>query len=57
VLGSHGILNKVLALPEFIAVIALARLLGGIARKRGWPALRIMLALELFCSPLSSRLR
>ena len=26
VLGSHGILNKVLALPEFIAVIALARL-------------------------------
>ena len=43
VLGSHGILNKVLALPEFIAVIALARLLGGVARKRGWPALRIML--------------
>jgi uncharacterized membrane protein YoaK (UPF0700 family) len=47
VLGSHGILNKVLALPEFIAVIALARLLGGIARKRGWPALRIMLTLEV----------
>ena len=38
--------DKVLALPEFIAVIALARLLGGIARKRGWPALRIMLAIE-----------
>ena len=38
VLGSHGILNKVLALPEFIAVIALARLLGGIARKRGTPS-------------------
>ena len=47
VLGSHGILNKVLALPEFIAVIALARLLGGVARKRGWPALRIMLSLEV----------
>ena len=47
VLGSHGILNKVLALPEFIVVIALARLLGGVARKRGWPALRIMLSLEV----------
>src|SRR4029078_8517572 len=45
-LGSCGILNKVVALPEFIAVIALARLLGGIARKRGWPALPIMLAIE-----------
>ena len=46
VLGSHGILNKILALPEFVAVIALARLLGGVARKRGWPALRIMLTIE-----------
>jgi uncharacterized membrane protein YoaK (UPF0700 family) len=46
VLGSHGILNKILALPEFIAVIALARLLGGVARRRGWPALRIMLTIE-----------
>jgi uncharacterized membrane protein YoaK (UPF0700 family) len=27
-------------------VIALARLLGGVARKRGWPALRIMLTIE-----------
>ena len=47
VLGSHGILNKILALPEFIAVIALARLAGGVARKRGWPALRIMLTTEV----------
>ena len=47
VLGSHGILNKILALPEFIAVIALARLVGGAARKRGWPALRIMLTAEV----------
>ena len=45
-LGSHGILNKILALPEFIAVIALARLLGGVARRRSWPALRIMLTIE-----------
>jgi uncharacterized membrane protein YoaK (UPF0700 family) len=47
VLGSHGILNKVLALPEFIAVIALARLAGGIARRHGWPVLRIMLTVEV----------
>jgi uncharacterized membrane protein YoaK (UPF0700 family) len=47
VLGSHGILNKVLALPEFIAVIGLARLAGGLARRRGWPALRIMLMAEV----------
>ena len=47
VLGSHGILNKILALPEFIAVIALARLVGAAARKRGWPALRIMLTAEV----------
>ncbi|MGB7780851.1 MAG: DUF1275 family protein [Pseudolabrys sp.] len=46
-LGSHGILNKILALPEFVAVIALARLAGGVARRRGWPALRIMLTTEV----------
>ena len=47
VLGSHGILNKILALPEFVAVIALARLAGGVARRRGWPALRHMLTTEV----------
>ncbi|HET9174795.1 MAG TPA: DUF1275 family protein [Pseudolabrys sp.] len=47
VLGSHGILNKVLALPEFIAVIALARLAGGALRRRGAPVLRIMLGAEV----------
>jgi uncharacterized membrane protein YoaK (UPF0700 family) len=47
VLGSHGILNKILALPEFIAVIALARLAGGAMRRRDWPVLRIMLSTEV----------
>jgi uncharacterized membrane protein YoaK (UPF0700 family) len=47
VLGSHGILNKILALPEFIAVIALARVAGGAMRRRGWPVLRIMLSTEV----------
>jgi uncharacterized membrane protein YoaK (UPF0700 family) len=43
VLGSHGILNKVLALPEFIAVVALARIAGNLLRTRNAPVLRIML--------------
>src|SRR5262249_60533112 len=47
VLGSHGLLNKLLALPEFITVISLARLAGGLARRRSWPALRIMLTTEV----------
>ena len=47
VLGSHGILNKVLALPEFIAVIAVARLAGGALRRCGMPVLRIMLGTEV----------
>jgi uncharacterized membrane protein YoaK (UPF0700 family) len=47
VLGSHGILNKILALPEFILVIALARLAGGAMRRRDRPVLRIMLSTEV----------
>src|SRR3954471_20471186 len=43
VFGSHGILGKVIALPEFIAVIALARLAGGAMRARGLPSMRILL--------------
>jgi len=57
VLGSHGILNKVLALPEFIAVIALARLAGGALRRRGMPVLRIMLGARSSCSRPFSRSR
>ncbi len=44
VLGSHGIISKILALPVFIVVIALARLAGAALRKRGKPVLRILLA-------------
>ena len=47
VLGSHGILNKILALPEFIAVIVAARLVGNALRARHQPALRIMLTAEV----------
>jgi uncharacterized membrane protein YoaK (UPF0700 family) len=43
VYGHHGIVGKILALPEFIAVIALARLAGAALRARHWSALRILL--------------
>jgi uncharacterized membrane protein YoaK (UPF0700 family) len=48
VTGSHGIVNKMVALPEFIVVIVLARLAGNALRARGRPVLRIMLAAEVF---------
>jgi len=47
VMGNHGIVNKVLALPEFIVVIALARLAGAALRARKAPVLRVMLVVEV----------
>jgi uncharacterized membrane protein YoaK (UPF0700 family) len=47
VLGHHGIIGKILALPEFIVVIALARLAGGALRARNAPVLRILLSAEV----------
>jgi uncharacterized membrane protein YoaK (UPF0700 family) len=46
VLGSHGIIGKLLALPEFILVIAVARVVGAALRRHKIPALRILLAAE-----------
>jgi len=46
-LGSHGIIGKILALPEFIVVIALARLAGAALRARNAPVLRILLSVEV----------
>lgn len=51
-LGSHGIIGKILALPEFILVVALARLAGSALRARGRPVLRPLLIAKvtvLFC--------
>jgi uncharacterized membrane protein YoaK (UPF0700 family) len=47
VLGSQGVVNKILALPEFVAVIIVARLAGHALRARGRHPLRIMLAAEV----------
>jgi uncharacterized membrane protein YoaK (UPF0700 family) len=43
VFGTHGIIGKLLALPEFILVIVLARLAGSALRARQAPVLRVML--------------
>jgi uncharacterized membrane protein YoaK (UPF0700 family) len=45
--GSHGIIGKVLALPEFVIVIMLARLAGVVLRKRQLPVLRILLSAKV----------
>jgi uncharacterized membrane protein YoaK (UPF0700 family) len=41
--GGHGIIGKILALPEFIGVIALARLIGTIQRAHNLPAMTPLL--------------
>ncbi len=47
VFGSHGIIGKVLALPVFILVIALARFVGAALRARHAPVLRVFLITEV----------
>ena len=47
VFGTHGVLGKLLALPEFIIVIALARLAGAALTARQWPTLRILLGVKV----------
>jgi uncharacterized membrane protein YoaK (UPF0700 family) len=44
VMGTHGVIAKLLALPEFVIIVALARLAGSAMRARGLPALPILLA-------------
>jgi uncharacterized membrane protein YoaK (UPF0700 family) len=41
--GTHGVIAKLLALPEFIVVVAAAHVLGGAMTARGLPALRLLL--------------
>jgi uncharacterized membrane protein YoaK (UPF0700 family) len=47
VLGTHGVIGKLLALPEFIIVIALARLAGAVLTAREMPTLRILLVAKV----------
>ena len=45
--GTHGVIAKILALPEFVVVIIAARLLGAALRARGLPALRLLLVAKV----------
>ena len=45
--GGHGIIGKILALPEFIVVIVLARLAGMALRARKLPVLRTLLVVKV----------
>jgi len=47
VTGSHGIVGKILALPEFILVIALSRVAGSALRAHKWPVMRVLLAVKV----------
>ena len=47
VLGTHGTIAKLLALPEFVLVVALARIGGAALRAAGLPALPILLAVKV----------
>jgi uncharacterized membrane protein YoaK (UPF0700 family) len=47
VFGTHGVVGKVLALPEFVLVTALARLAGAALTARQLPTLRILLVAKV----------
>lgn len=47
VFGTHGVINKLLALPEFVVIVALARLVGHALRKRDMDALRPLLVAKV----------
>lgn len=44
--GTHGVVNKLLALPEFMAMVALAHVAGVALARRGRPVLRTLLVVE-----------
>src|ERR1700751_1924648 len=47
--GTHGIVAKLLALPEFVIVIVAARLLGAALRARRQPARPVLLIAKVLC--------
>ncbi len=47
VFGTHGVIAKLIALPEFIAVIAVARVAGAALRSKGIDALRVFLVVKV----------
>jgi uncharacterized membrane protein YoaK (UPF0700 family) len=49
VFGTHGVVAKLLALPEFVLVLAVARVAASEMRKRGLDALRVLLVAKVMC--------
>ena len=47
--GTHGVIAKLLALPEFVIVIAAAHLLSAALRSRGLPVRQILLIAKVLC--------
>ena len=47
VLGTRGLLSKMLAVPEFIVIVALTHLAGHALKARGRPAARLLLGVEV----------
>ena len=47
VFGTYGVIGKLLALPEFVMIVALARVIGSALRRRGHDALRMLLVLKV----------
>jgi uncharacterized membrane protein YoaK (UPF0700 family) len=47
VMGTHGVIAKLIALPEFIVMVALARVAGSALRARALPALPILLVAKV----------
>ena len=47
VMGTHGVVAKLLALPEFVLIVALTRVDGTVLRAAGLPALPILLVVEV----------
>jgi uncharacterized membrane protein YoaK (UPF0700 family) len=45
--GTHGVIAKILALPEFVLIIIAARIIGAALRARGLPALRLLLVAKV----------
>ncbi|HUI95378.1 MAG TPA: YoaK family protein [Xanthobacteraceae bacterium] len=49
VFGTHGVVAKLLALPEFVLVLAVARVVAGELRRRNVDALRVLLVAKVTC--------
>jgi uncharacterized membrane protein YoaK (UPF0700 family) len=47
VFGSHGVIAKLAALPEFVVVVALTHVIGAVLRNRGMDALRLLLVAKV----------